>query len=249
VQKSPDQQSEDELHAFRVFVVRSRIPVVSKSIQKRDPPEPDILCRLNDGNHVAFELVEICHPKNAAFFGGVGSRTDLIEKAYQNLPSEIKAQFDERFVNSPLSFEFRAEATRNQINARIQGILGELTDQVSSKDADWVFSADASEVLSSVRTRGRVDIPGRPSFNIAASFASEDVVVQSVTSKLSKQYATSHPIELVAYFGGRAWGVSHEWIEPLRDVLSSNGLGQFRRIWVLGWSEVEFSYPREDGSS
>ncbi len=48
------------------------MPVASDSIQKRDPPEPDILCRLDDGNYVAFELVEICHPENIALLNGVG---------------------------------------------------------------------------------------------------------------------------------------------------------------------------------
>jgi hypothetical protein len=59
VRNLPDWQREDELNAFRVFLLRSRMPVVSDSIKKRDPPEPDILCRLDDGNYVAFELVEI----------------------------------------------------------------------------------------------------------------------------------------------------------------------------------------------
>lgn len=96
--------------AFRDFVARSSLPVVSKSIQKRDPPEPDIPCWLEDGNQLAFELVEICHPNNAAFSSGVGARTDLIERTYQNLPSDIRARFDGRFANTPLSFEFRPEA-------------------------------------------------------------------------------------------------------------------------------------------
>ena len=243
MRKSPAQQIEDELHAFRVFAAQFLLPVISESIQKRDPPEPDILCRLADGNHVAFELVEICHPKNAAFMGGVGARADLIEKAYQNLPAEIKSRFDGRFVNSPLSFEFLPKASQHQISARIRGILCELMNQASSKDDDWVFSTDARKVLASVRARGRVDTPGRPSFNIAGSFAHEDVVVESVMSKLSKTYETSHPIELVAYFGGRALELSREWKESLQDILCSKGLGQFRRIWILGSSEVKFVYP------
>jgi hypothetical protein len=238
-------QSEDELNAFRVFVEQSRLRVVSDSIEKRDPPEPDILCRLDDGNHVAFELVEICHPKNAAFFGGVEGRAELIEKAYQSLPTEMKIRFDGRFVNTPLSFQFRPEASRNQISVRIPGILRELVDQSSTKHDDWRFSADSRKVLLSVQTRGRVDIPGRPSFNIASSFAHEDVVVQSVMPKLSKTYKTLHPIELVAYFVGLAWGLTSDWLKQLQDVLCSNGLGQFRRIWVLGWSGVEFTHPKD----
>lgn len=243
MKKSKGKQDENEVRAFKDFVAQARLPVIPESIQKRDPPEPDILCRLENGKQLAFELVEICHPKNAAFFGGSFSLASLIEKTYQNLPTEIKARFDERFVNMPLSFEFRSEASRNQIGARLRGILNELADQVSSKDEDWVFSNNTRKVLLSVRNRGRVDTAGRPSFNLAGSFAPDDVVVERVISKLRKTYETPHPVELVAYFGGRAWGHSRKWIQPLQNAVSSTGLGPFRRIWVLGWSEIEFVFP------
>jgi hypothetical protein len=88
-----------------------------------------------------------------------------------------------------------------------------------------------------------VDISGRPSFNIASSFAHDDVVVETVISKLQKTYKTPHPIELLAYFGGQAWGLSNEWIHSLQNVTNSGGLGPFRRLWVMGWSEIEFVYP------
>ena len=67
---------------------------------------------------------------------------------------------------------------------------------------------------------GREDVLGRPAFNIAGSFANDDVVVESVMLKLSKTYETSHPIELIAYFSGRARGLSREWIRPLQHYFS-----------------------------
>jgi hypothetical protein len=243
VRKSKGQQNENEIHAFQVFVAQARLSVVPESIQKRDPPEPDILCRLENGDQLAFELVEISHPTNAKFFGGAPALADLIEKTYQNLPSKIKARFDERFVNTPLSFEFLPDASRNRIGAKIPGILNELANQASSKDEDWIFSTSTQKVLLSVRKRGRVDNPGRPSFNIAGSFTPDEVVVETVMSKLHKAYETPHPIELLAYFGGLAWGHSGEWVHPLQNVVSSRGLGPFRRIWVQGWSGIEFVYP------
>jgi hypothetical protein len=73
VQISRGKQDENEVRAFQDFVAQARLPVVPESVQKRDPPEPDILCRLKNGEQLAFELVEICHPKNAAFLGGAFS--------------------------------------------------------------------------------------------------------------------------------------------------------------------------------
>jgi hypothetical protein len=82
----------------------------------------------------------------------------------------------------------------------------------------------------------------RASFNIAGSFKADDVVVDAVVSKLRKKYKTPHPIELLAYIGGRAWGKSMSWKSPLREVLTRN-LGPFRRVWVIGWEGVQFVYP------
>ena len=90
VQIPKSRQGEDEVRALHDFVAQARLPVVPESIQKRDPPEPDILCRLKSGEQLAFELVELCHPTNAAWFWGAFPLTNLIEKNYQNLPSEIK---------------------------------------------------------------------------------------------------------------------------------------------------------------
>jgi hypothetical protein len=121
---------------------KARLPVVSKSIQKRDPPEPDTLCQMENGDQLAFELVEICHPRNAVFFGSAPALAGLIEKAYQSLPSKIKARFDERFVNTPLSFEFRSDVSRNRIGARMLGMLSELANQAVRGGGFAVFPID-----------------------------------------------------------------------------------------------------------
>jgi hypothetical protein len=52
-------KAEQELSVFREFVTASSLSIISESIEKRDPPEPDIFCTLTDGNTLAVELVEI----------------------------------------------------------------------------------------------------------------------------------------------------------------------------------------------
>lgn len=53
-----DKQSENELRIFKKFAEKCPYPIDYKSIEKRSPPEPDILCRLSDGTALAVELVE-----------------------------------------------------------------------------------------------------------------------------------------------------------------------------------------------
>ena len=55
-----------ELKVFASFASRCGIPIVPGSAQKREPPEPDILCKLENGQGLAFELAEACAPEFAA---------------------------------------------------------------------------------------------------------------------------------------------------------------------------------------
>lgn len=53
-----DKHSKNELRIFKKFAESCPYPIDFESIEKRSPPEPDILCRLSDGTALAFELME-----------------------------------------------------------------------------------------------------------------------------------------------------------------------------------------------
>jgi hypothetical protein len=55
-----------ELKVFSAFADRCGLPIVPGSAEKREPPEPDILCKLQTGETLAFELAEACAPEFAA---------------------------------------------------------------------------------------------------------------------------------------------------------------------------------------
>jgi hypothetical protein len=236
-------QEDDELSAFRDFLQHSNLAVVADSIEKRSPPEPDILCRVANNCQLAFELVEICHPANAAFVGSAGRIGRLLEEAYQNLPTELRNRFDSRFAGRPLSFTFCSGATINRIRVILLRAFTDLLNKSENGEEYRPSSAAVARTLSSVRFVGRVEERDTPSFNVAGFFQPGDMVVESVLSKLSKTYKTPHPIELLAYFGAFAWSLSTDWERPLQQVLKARNLGPFRRVWVLGWSGIRFVYP------
>jgi hypothetical protein len=236
-------QDDDEISAFRDFLEYSNLAIVPDSIEKRKPPEPDILCRLTNDDDLAFELVEICHPGNAAFVGSAVIIGRLLEETYRNLSRELRIRFDSRFAGKPLSFAFGSEATINQIRVVLPRAFEELVRKPENNEEYRPSSTAVARTLTSVRFVGRVEERDRPSFNVAGAFQPDDVVVKSVLSKLGKTYKTPHPIELLAYFGAFAWSLSTSWESPLRQMLKARNLGPFRRVWVLGWSGIRFVYP------
>lgn len=66
-----DQQARDEEAIFRKFIERCAYPIQDGSIEKRQAPEPDILCKLLDGALAYFELVELVDNSIAkSIYGG-----------------------------------------------------------------------------------------------------------------------------------------------------------------------------------
>jgi hypothetical protein len=235
-----------EIQVFRVFSERSRLGIVQKSIEKRPPPEPDILCCLENGEEIAFELVEVCNPRNARWFGSAASISRDLEQTYRTLPQESYVRFTERFASKPLSFDFAMDASLNRIRVMLPRAFEELLTQPENNDEFRTFSKAVQKVLISVRLAGRVETPGCPSFNVAGVFVPDVEVVDTVRSKLARKYETPYPIELLAYFGGRACSQDPSWKVPLQTFLKSHGFGPFRRVWVLGWDDISFVDPHPD---
>ena len=65
-----------ECNVFLEFITRSGLPIDPDSVEKRHPPEPDILCRFGAEDPVAFELVEMCDNKIAERVSYLGKNRD-----------------------------------------------------------------------------------------------------------------------------------------------------------------------------
>jgi hypothetical protein len=76
VNTEPEKGTE-EIEVLRRFIGRSRFPIDPRSIEKRVPPEPDLLCRHETDGIIAIELVNLCDPELAKVVAaGLNARTD-----------------------------------------------------------------------------------------------------------------------------------------------------------------------------
>ena len=64
---SEHEKGEVEFEVFCRFLEQSGLPIDPSSIEKRFPPEPDIMCRHYSEGEIAFELVELCDQNFAKF--------------------------------------------------------------------------------------------------------------------------------------------------------------------------------------
>lgn len=67
----------EEAEVMRRFIERAQLPVDPATIEKRVPPEPDLICVHAIEGSIAFELVNLCDPELAKVVAaGANARTD-----------------------------------------------------------------------------------------------------------------------------------------------------------------------------
>ena len=82
------EKSERELNVFEDFSRRSPLTINHCSIKKCHHPEPDILCRLSNGETVAFELKELCEKEVAKTMAYLSKSRDQEAKYIRGGSSE-----------------------------------------------------------------------------------------------------------------------------------------------------------------
>lgn len=195
-----DRHAAREIAIFRSFATAAGLAVNDESIEKRMPPEPDILYRLGDSAHVAFELVEIIDQNHAKRTSEQSKLKARFDRDYVGLSVDEKGEICASVGNALIYVTFVDDANLNAREQAIQSVFetlktvdphfeGELTCHTTPR----LHVAICSIGISRLSFKG-------PFFDVAAAGFLGDPTVESIAAKWSKTYATPHPIELVAYY-------------------------------------------------
>src|SRR5437764_8971386 len=107
-----------EQKIFLDFAKACRLAIQLDSIEKREPPEPDILCKIAREGAVAFEMVELIDQGLAQQTYESIRLQQLLEHTYQNLPTRARTAIEERFKNALVYVTFhQATFSRGRENA------------------------------------------------------------------------------------------------------------------------------------
>lgn len=121
--------NEVEIPIFQCFINRCNLSLDPTSVQKRNPPEADILCRTTEGEVIAFELVELCD-SNMAKNRKDGAYIRTSDPSFEIL----KRKLDKRYATStPLELlcyvNGRVVSPDNFIEERVTHLLATTTFQ------------------------------------------------------------------------------------------------------------------------
>lgn len=223
---SDQQQDADELRIFRLFVEASGLAVNLETIQKRQPPEPDIQCEIRELGCTSFELVEIDPQLARAFGNQLRLQSELSDAAETHgLSGFSDALIYVRFLNTSGS------AQRNNAIPLILAMLQQLTPGFQGT----VTIQDDSTLSAAVRsvriTRG--DFVG-PCFQVDGATFISDPVIERIQGKFSKRYDAGNRLELLAFYELQPTQRAEMRLPEVEAFVRNNlHSSQFSRVWIL----------------
>jgi hypothetical protein len=241
----PDEQSRKELEIFSFFAEVCPLAIQPDSIEKRTPPEPDILCGTNREGPVAFEMIESIDPEFARQVTDIELQS-LLHDAYQRLPMNVRSDLENRLGNARVTVIFHPEVSKQRRKNTIPIILESLQQVSPSFIGIHPSKAGLSKVVEGVIVV-RGNSSGGPHFDQPPSGWLDDPMLDLVKQKFGKSYASSAPIELLVHYelppvsSDQLWPKLHAFLE--QHLTNS----RFRRVWVFDVKNrtISFVYPEE----
>ena len=239
-----DRHAAREIEIFRRFAGAAGLEVDEDSIEKRDPPEPDILCQ-RDGQELAFELVEIIDQSHAQRVWGQLKLKSKFEARYQMLDASRRENIQIRAGDALVHVVFEDAATFNEREQAVDSVF-ETLETLDPEFEGQLRRSDAPALSAAIQVVrvSRVDAEG-PFFDVDAVGSLGDPTVDVIRGKFTKTYTTSHPIELLAYCELQPDVPGVLWRPSLEQFLAGSSSKRFRRVWVYDCASdrIRFSSP------
>lgn len=226
----PGQDSE-ELRVFRAFAGVSSLPIILNSIEKRSPPEPDILCQVEDVGPRAFEVVELVDDGLAR---EAGSEQRLERELLEEFARQSGAapDFKQRLADAYVAVWFHARSTLNE-RRRSMGPLVQLLRDLSPNFLGELAIPHTAEFHALWMARVFRGYQDGPLFDIALGGGLGDPSTAKIASKLTRSYSASCPVDLLAFWGQQPPMPNVIWVPRVQVLLEAQLSGSpFERCWV-----------------
>ena len=136
--------TEIEIPIFLEFIRHGNLSFDPASVQKRNSPEPDILCKATNGEVVAFELVEICDQSMAKNRGN-GAYIRTSDPSFDIVKNKLSKHYATDAPVELLCYKNgRAVSPDSFITERVAPLLSESEFQYRRV---WLFSRDGVRIL------------------------------------------------------------------------------------------------------
>lgn len=233
-----DDQERQEISVFGEFVSACSLGIKASSIEKRDPPEPDILCSADENVRLAFELIELVDRDAVAKL--ISDQLELMD-CLRDVRKSLPKQTEEAWANAWVEVKIRPNLSLRKRKELAQDAVGELLAGDPQFEGKFALRHHGTEVAQ-LNVKRRDGLAG-PHFHVPAGGAYDPVPVDAIERKFGKVYKAAAPIHLLAYFDTQ-YAPPEERLAELVEFIKANiSHSPFERAWIFSRHDKRILYP------
>ena len=232
-----------ERFVFNEFAKVCPLPVVLGSVESRNPPEPDIFCRLEAGDTLAVEPVSVEDVIGFDKFGNpiAATKNDTdsallhgaLQDAYVSAVTSGSIKQPERFEHHTIEIVFQPFASPKQRENAVPHVLALLNEL---GPGEHVIRSKPIQLIDCEKLSD--SIAGPLFLQDSYPYYVSNFIAAGIGRKLEKEtYKTDHSIHLLAWSQTASHAELGCWQDELTTLLRSSGMGPFNRVWVFGLGE------------
>jgi len=201
VNKKLNQQSQNELKVFKKFAEVYPYSINCDSIEKRNSPEPDILCKSLDGRVIAFEVVECIDSFLASSIWNCVETSRVFYDAIEKLPNDEKHRIKSKFGDVLITIVFAEDLEWVERRCLLKPIFEQLWTlenekkvEEAKKSLSFLTPQESQQFWEILEKEGisEDELLKRPPFSKA--------VIKKIDLKLSEKLRDS--VERMTFFPG-----------------------------------------------
>lgn len=235
-----------EARVFARFAERSPIRIIPASIESRIPPKPDIVCALESGERVAFELVELIDEQYARGMSELARTKRMLDELKDRLPKDLRTGLLKRHPRGVfISFDISIDLP---IREREAAAIDVLRVALTNEWVDGHFHPEG-ELGGRIPTVHVHPWERGVAFDAGLSSRLSDPTLERLASKFAKAYRSDDPIELLMYTELDLLYPDDIWRAAVEPYIRANlERSPFRRVWLLKTAAgtIDFIYPPPD---
>lgn len=234
-------QSQEELKIFRSFAKHYHYKISMDSIKKREPPEPDIFCKLTNGKKLAFELTQCLDKKIAKAPNDAITLKKKADLLIQELPEKDRNKFIDKYSNAIITINFNNKCSLIKRKNVIPDLLKYLLEAPKTINGK-VISPINSKALEDIDIK-KCSINGPIIMVPPSAVFFADPSIKVIKDKFLSSYKTPYEIELVAYYSLQPEISIDHFLGDFIDYVEKNiAKKQFERVWLYSYTKDDIIY-------
>lgn len=245
-------QTKQELKVFKSFAKHYPCKIEINSIEKRYPPEPDIYCKLVNGEKISFEITECVDNRIMKKWSDYTELRNLIKTEIQNLSDEDKRELHKKYYDASILVIFNENFTVRKKEKSIPFLIEYLLSIPTKNNLSGEIEIKSIKEIKRIfitRTRGYNKVPDIDLPGIVTDF--DEYSLKTIKNKFSKNYQTDNEIELIIYYYYQ-YDITDlnkinfiktvDFIKTIDFIKENISKTSFKRVWLYSYTNDKVLY-------